>query len=90
MQDAACRMIWRRMAKASTTRESRQSYDEWLASGQPFGLDLQEAETGDDAEQEGPPLPKTLAPRDRKKRTDALGRLRGIWAGVGDVPEDDE
>ncbi|MBP6965486.1 MAG: Eco57I restriction-modification methylase domain-containing protein [Armatimonadetes bacterium] len=37
LEDAACRMIWRRQAKAGNTRESRQTYDEWLASGEPFG-----------------------------------------------------
>ncbi|MGD9497365.1 MAG: hypothetical protein AB7Y46_13785, partial [Armatimonadota bacterium] len=42
MQDAACRMIWRRMAKSANTRESRQSYDEWLASGEPFDANAED------------------------------------------------
>ncbi|HEX2951996.1 MAG TPA: hypothetical protein VHV83_20880, partial [Armatimonadota bacterium] len=37
LHDAACRMIWSRQSKASNTRESRQTFDEWLQSGQPFG-----------------------------------------------------
>lgn len=44
MQDAACRMIWRRMAKSGNARESRQTYDEWLATGQPFGADVEDDE----------------------------------------------
>jgi hypothetical protein len=42
LHDAACRMIWKRMAKTGNARESWQSYDEWLATGQPFGLDVEE------------------------------------------------
>lgn len=37
LDDATCRQIWRRQAKAEGTREARQSYDNWLASGLPFG-----------------------------------------------------
>jgi len=37
LQDITCRMIWHRMAKSGNSRESRQTYDEWLASGEPFG-----------------------------------------------------
>ena len=37
LQEQACRMAWSRQAKAGNTREARQSYDEWVASGQPFG-----------------------------------------------------
>jgi len=36
MQDAACRMVWWRLAKPGNARESRMTYDEWLASGEPF------------------------------------------------------
>jgi hypothetical protein len=42
LHDAACRMIWKRMAKAGNARESRQTYNDWLASGKPFGLDVEE------------------------------------------------
>ena len=37
LQDQACRMVWSRQAKAGNTREARQTYDDWIASGQPFG-----------------------------------------------------
>lgn len=37
LHDAACRRVWERQAKAERTRESRQTYDDWLASGLPFG-----------------------------------------------------
>jgi methylase of polypeptide subunit release factors len=37
LQDQACRMVWSRQAKAGNTREARQTYDDWVASGQPFG-----------------------------------------------------
>ncbi|MCF8163433.1 MAG: N-6 DNA methylase [Polynucleobacter sp.] len=37
LQEQACRMAWSRQAKAGNTREARQSYDDWVASGQPFG-----------------------------------------------------
>lgn len=36
LRDTACRIVWARQAKAENTRETRQSYDEWLASGTPF------------------------------------------------------
>lgn len=34
--DKACRMVWQRMAKSANAREARMTYDEWLASGEPF------------------------------------------------------
>lgn len=37
LHDAVCRMVWQRMSKTNNSRESRQTYDEWLASGEPFG-----------------------------------------------------
>jgi len=37
LYDAACRRVWERQAKAEKTREARQTYDDWLASGLPFG-----------------------------------------------------
>ena len=37
LHDAACRRVWERQAKAEKTREARQTYDDWLASGLPFG-----------------------------------------------------
>lgn len=40
LHDTACRMVWRRLAKPGNARESRQTYDEWLATGQPFGADV--------------------------------------------------
>ncbi len=42
LHDAVCRLIWQRMAKSGAARESRQTYDEWLASGKPFGIHLEE------------------------------------------------
>jgi len=39
LNDAVCRIVWHRMAKTGNSRESRQTYDEWLATGQPFGAD---------------------------------------------------
>ena len=36
IQDAACRMVWNRLAK-STLREALMGYDEWLCTGKPFG-----------------------------------------------------
>jgi len=47
LQDQACRMVWSRQAKAGNTREARQSYDDWVVSGQPFGeaTDEEVAET---------------------------------------------
>ena len=42
LHDAACRMIWNRMAKTDNARESRMTYDEWLATGKPFGKVLEE------------------------------------------------
>ncbi len=37
LYDAACRSVWERQAKAEKTREARQTYDDWIASGLPFG-----------------------------------------------------
>jgi hypothetical protein len=37
LQHTTCRMIWRRLAKSANARESRMTYDEWLATGEPFG-----------------------------------------------------
>ena len=37
LHDATCRRVWERQAKAEKTREARQTYDDWLASGLPFG-----------------------------------------------------
>jgi len=37
LQDITCRIVWSRMAKSGNSRESRTSYDEWLATGKPFG-----------------------------------------------------
>ena len=47
LQDAACRMIWNRMAKTDNARESRMTYDEWLATGEPFG-DVPEEDEGEE------------------------------------------
>ena len=44
LQDRTCRMVWRRMAKTENSREARMMYDEWVATGQPFSLDLREAD----------------------------------------------
>jgi len=48
LQDAACRMIWNRMAKTDNARESRMSYDEWLATDGPFGEVPDEDDAGDE------------------------------------------
>jgi hypothetical protein len=37
IQDAACRMVWNRLAKSDTSREALMGYDEWLCTGKPFG-----------------------------------------------------
>jgi hypothetical protein len=37
LSDSVCRVVWQRMAKTDNSREARQTYDEWLASGEPFG-----------------------------------------------------
>lgn len=42
LYDETCRMVWDRMAKSGTARESHMTYDEWLATGRPFGLDLED------------------------------------------------
>jgi len=47
LQDAACRMIWNRLAKSDNARETRMSYDTWKDSGQPF--DSQAGEDDGDA-----------------------------------------
>lgn len=44
LQDEACRSVWKRLSKAGNARESRQSYDEWLATGAPFGAGVEEDE----------------------------------------------
>lgn len=44
LQDATCRIIWHRMSKTNNSREARQTYDDWLASGKPFGADVEEEE----------------------------------------------
>ena len=36
LQEATCRMIWNRLAKSDKGEESRMTFDEWLATGQPF------------------------------------------------------
>lgn len=36
LQTAACRVIWNRLAKSDKGEESRMTFDEWLATGQPF------------------------------------------------------
>ncbi len=48
LHDATCRMIWHRMAKTGNSREARRSYDEWVATGEPFGLDLAEEANEDE------------------------------------------
>ncbi len=40
--DKACRMVWDRMAKSANAREARMTYDEWLASGEPFDAAAEE------------------------------------------------
>lgn len=47
---AACRMIWARMAKSGNARESRMTYDEWLATGKPFGAGVEDDEEAGDAQ----------------------------------------
>lgn len=42
LQQATCRLVWQRMSKSANARESRQTYDEWLASGEPFDANAQE------------------------------------------------
>ena len=42
LHDAASRMIWGRMAKSGNARESRMTYDEWRATGEPFGAHVAE------------------------------------------------
>lgn len=37
MQEQACRMVWARQAKSGRTREAKQSYDAWKATGLAFG-----------------------------------------------------
>lgn len=54
LHDAACRMVWQRMAKSTNSREARQTYDEWLASGEPFdpaagGQDLEDDQGEDES-----------------------------------------
>jgi len=44
LQQATCRMVWNRMAKSGNARESRQTYDEWLASGDPFDANAEEVD----------------------------------------------
>lgn len=41
---ATCRLIWQRMAKSGISRESRQTYEDWLASGEPFDANAEEIE----------------------------------------------
>jgi hypothetical protein len=36
MQDRAASMVWSRLSKPGNARESRQSYEEWRKSGEPF------------------------------------------------------
>lgn len=42
--EQAARFVWNRMARTGRSREARQSYEKWRASGQPFALDLREEE----------------------------------------------
>ncbi len=42
VQDAATRLVWRRLSKPGNARESRQTYDEWLASGEPFDANAED------------------------------------------------
>jgi hypothetical protein len=44
LYDTACRMIWDRMAKSASARESHQTYYDWLKTGQPFGEVAEEEE----------------------------------------------
>jgi hypothetical protein len=44
----AARLVWERVAKGEGSRESRQTYDEWLASGEPFGA----SERGEEEDEE--------------------------------------
>ena len=41
---ATCRVVWHRMAKTDNSREARQTYDDWQATGVPFGADVGEDE----------------------------------------------
>ncbi len=44
LNDAVCRIVWRRMAKTNNSREAALTYDEWRAAGRPFGGAVDEAD----------------------------------------------
>jgi hypothetical protein len=48
----AARLVWDRVAKGEGSRESRQTYDEWLASGKPFDASARGEEADEELEED--------------------------------------
>jgi len=44
LHEVSCRMIWNRLAKTDNSREARMTYDDWKATGEPFGEVIDEEE----------------------------------------------